>query len=32
MEQDMVKGLMDTEDKGYREKIMINLLFIENWG
>lgn len=30
MEQDMVKGLMDTEDKGYREKIMINLLFIEN--
>jgi len=32
MEQDMVKGLMGTEDKGYREKIMINLLFIENWG
>jgi len=30
MEQDMVKGLMGTEDKGYREKIMINLLFIEN--
>lgn len=29
MKQDMVKGLMDTEDKGCREKIMINLLFID---
>ena len=32
MEQDMVEGLMVTEDKGYREKIMISLLFIEKLG
>lgn len=32
MVQDMMEGLMVTEDKGYREKIMISLLFIEKLG
>lgn len=32
MEQDMVEGLMVIEDKGYRENIMISLLFTEMLG
>lgn len=32
MMQDIMEGLMVTEDKGYREKIMISLLFIEKLG